>query len=276
MITNTGVVPLHACGPNGATLGPHSNLLLGCTPQNNPSDTDTLVINAKTKHYANIGASPAPMRSGSTRATPVLSWKSGVRPAGTARSAHGFPGFAALGVVDETSVLVETVPQSSGSHSVAANSERNFIFVPQAAPVAVVGSGGDITTVGQGICGSTNGCVAVYVHSADEDDVAELYAAYNQLTPAEQAEYARTVGDNPAAYNIGGDPTSYLTVQNKMLLIGQLRGLYAAYNQLTPEQQAVYSQTVGSNPAEYDIGGDPLSGLTVQNKMRLIGQLRGN
>jgi len=61
-----------------------------------------------------------------------------------------------------------------------------------------------------------------------------------------------------------------------MLLIGQLRGLYAAYNQLTPEQQAVYSQTVGGNPAEYDIGGDPLSGLTVQNKMRLIGQLRGN
>ena len=48
--TNTGVVPLHRCGPNGATLGPHDNLLLGCTPQNNPSDTETLVINAKTKN----------------------------------------------------------------------------------------------------------------------------------------------------------------------------------------------------------------------------------
>ena len=53
--TNTGVVPLHACGPNGATVGPHDNLLLGCNPGNNPSNTTTLVINAKTKNYANIG-----------------------------------------------------------------------------------------------------------------------------------------------------------------------------------------------------------------------------
>jgi hypothetical protein len=53
--TNTGVVPLHACGPNGATVGPHENLLLGCTPNNNPSNTTTLVINAETKNYANIG-----------------------------------------------------------------------------------------------------------------------------------------------------------------------------------------------------------------------------
>ncbi len=53
--TNTGVVPLHACGPNGATVGLHDNLLLGCTPANNPSDVTTLVINAKTKNFANIG-----------------------------------------------------------------------------------------------------------------------------------------------------------------------------------------------------------------------------
>jgi hypothetical protein len=53
---------------------------------------------------------------------------------------------------------------------VAADSERNFIYVPQVAPVSVVGSGGDITTVGQGICGTTNGCVAVYVHRMDDDD----------------------------------------------------------------------------------------------------------
>jgi hypothetical protein len=37
--------------------------------------------------------------------------------------------------------------------------------------VAVVGVGGDTTTVGQGICGSTNGCVAVYRHKVrDRDD----------------------------------------------------------------------------------------------------------
>ena len=29
--TNTGVVTLNECGPNGATVGPHANLLLGCT-----------------------------------------------------------------------------------------------------------------------------------------------------------------------------------------------------------------------------------------------------
>ncbi len=43
-----------------------------------------------------------------------------------------------LGVIDGTSVLIETIPQSSGSHSVAADSKRNLIFVPQSAPVAVV------------------------------------------------------------------------------------------------------------------------------------------
>jgi hypothetical protein len=51
----------------------------------------------------------------------------------------------------------------------AADSKRNRIFVPQVAPAAVVGSGGDTTTVGAGICGSTNGCVAVYVHHVDRD-----------------------------------------------------------------------------------------------------------
>ena len=72
-------------------------------------------------------------------------------------------------MIDGTSVLIETVPQSSGSHSVAADSKRNLIFVPQSAPVAVVGTGGDTTAVGAGICGSNNGCVAVYSHSVDRD-----------------------------------------------------------------------------------------------------------
>ena len=52
--TNTGVVPLNGCSPNGATVGPGSNLLLGCTPGNNPSDTTTLVINALNKNYSHI------------------------------------------------------------------------------------------------------------------------------------------------------------------------------------------------------------------------------
>jgi hypothetical protein len=67
-------------------------------------------------------------------------------------------------------VLIETIPQSSGSHSVAADSKRNRIFVPQSAPARVVGAGGDTTTVGEKICGSTNGCIAVYSHDVDSSD----------------------------------------------------------------------------------------------------------
>ena len=70
----------------------------------------------------------------------------------------------------ETNVLIENIPQSSNSHWVAADSNRNLIFVPQVAPVATVGAGGDVTAVGAGICGSTNGCVAVYKHEVDNDD----------------------------------------------------------------------------------------------------------
>jgi len=68
----------------------------------------------------------------------------------------------ALGVIVGTSVLVETIPPGSGSHSVAADCNSNRIYVPQVAPVAVVGSRGDTTGVSAGICGITNGCIAVY------------------------------------------------------------------------------------------------------------------
>ena len=67
-------------------------------------------------------------------------------------------------------MLIEAIPQSANSHSVAADSKRNRIFVPQVAPVSVVGIGGDTTTVGQGICGSMNGCIGVYQHKVDRDD----------------------------------------------------------------------------------------------------------
>src|SRR5579864_3083640 len=165
--TNTGVVMLHACGPNGITVGPHGNLLEGCTPQNNPSDTSTLVINAATKHFANIGGITGSdefwFNAGDTRYYAGASRACGL--------AAGCPnGGAVLGVINaETNLLIETVPQSANSHSVAADSLRNHIFVPQVAPAAVVGSGGDTTPVGAGICGGNNGCVAVYAHEVDQD-----------------------------------------------------------------------------------------------------------
>jgi hypothetical protein len=157
--TNTGVVPLDGCSPNGATVGPASNLLLGCTPGNNPSDTTTLVINALNKNYSHI--------AGITGSDEVW-FNSGDQRYYTGSSANRvngmLPAVPLLGVIDGTSVLIETIPQGSGSHSVAADCIRNNIYVPQVAPASVVGSGGDTTGVSAGICGSMTGCVAVYTH----------------------------------------------------------------------------------------------------------------
>ena len=81
-----------------------------------------------------------------------------------------------LGFINaNTNLLIGKIPQSSGSHSVAADSRLNRIFVPNVAPVAIVGSGGDTTNTGAGICGTNNGCVAVYKrtggngHEGDDD-----------------------------------------------------------------------------------------------------------
>ena len=170
--TNTGVLPLHDCGPNGATVGPHDNIMLGCNPGNVGTNSTTQVINAKTKNFVEVGnivgSDEVWFNSGDNRyylgASKACKTPGGQCPA-TSQQA------AVLGVVSaKTNFLIETIPQSSNSHSVAADSERNRIFVPQVAPVATVGPGGDTTTVGAGICGSTNGCVAVYQHKVDDDD----------------------------------------------------------------------------------------------------------
>src|SRR5215510_5179721 len=172
--TNTGVVPLHACGPNGATVGPHDNLLLGCTPANNPTNATTLVINATTKNFANIGNIVGSDELWFNKGDRRYYTGSNRNCKTTAPCPTAAQQAAVLGVIDSTSVLIETIPQSSGSHSVAADSKRNLIFVPQSAPVAVVGAGGDTTAVGAGICGSANdstgkGCIGVFVHDVDRD-----------------------------------------------------------------------------------------------------------
>jgi hypothetical protein len=166
--TNTGVVPLHACGPNGATVGPHDNLLLGCTPANNPSDSTTLVINAKTKNFANIGNIVGSDEVWFNKGDRRYYTASNRNCKTTAPCPTAAQQAAVLGVIDGTSVLIETIPQSSGSHSVAADSKRNLIFVPESAPaIAIIG--GDTTAVGAGICGSNNGCIGVYIHDVDKD-----------------------------------------------------------------------------------------------------------
>jgi hypothetical protein len=170
--TNTGVVKLHSCGPNGITVGPHDNLLLGCTPANNPSNTVTNVINATTKHFAHAagitGSDEVWFNSGDGRYYTGSNRNCRVPGTPCPKAADQ---VAVLGVIDGTSVLIETIPQSSGSHSVAADSKRNLIFVPQVGPASnpAIGAGGDTTTVGAGICGTNNGCVAVYSHQVDQD-----------------------------------------------------------------------------------------------------------
>jgi hypothetical protein len=171
--TNTGVIALHACGPNGASVGPDDNVILGCTPQNNPSDVITLVINATTKAQTPIthvtGSDEVWFNKGDGRYYLGASRDCTVPGSPCPAASQQTP---VLGVVDaEANTLIEKVPQSSGSHSVAADSELNRIFVPQVAPVAIVGSGGDTTSVGAGICGTNNGCIAVYKHHVrDHDD----------------------------------------------------------------------------------------------------------
>src|SRR5262249_1194400 len=174
---NVGVVKLTKCGPNGSAVGPKDNVLLGCTPGNNPSNKDTLVINATTKAETRI--------AGITGSDEVWFNKGDGRYyTGSSRQ----PGGAVLGVIDaQTNKLIETVPQSSGSHSVAAaigsghfaegeepgddsDARPNLIFVPQVAPVAKVGPGGDTTKVGAGICGDDLGCVAVFQHVTKEHE----------------------------------------------------------------------------------------------------------
>ena len=53
-VKNVGVLPLNSCGPNGATMGPNGNIMLGCTPGNFPAGVTTLVLNTRTKNYTNL------------------------------------------------------------------------------------------------------------------------------------------------------------------------------------------------------------------------------
>jgi len=71
--TNTGVVKLINCGPNGATTADFDVLLLGCTPANLPGSTTSTVISAKTRNQTSsepvMPCTLAWMRSGSMRVT---------------------------------------------------------------------------------------------------------------------------------------------------------------------------------------------------------------
>jgi len=179
--TNTGVLPLHDCGPNGASTGPHNNVILGCTPQNVATNTTTQVINVKTRNFVEVGnitgSDEVWFNKGDDRY--YTGSNRDCANAGTPCPAANQQA-AKLGVISAASnLLIEKIPQSSGSHSVAADAKRNLIFVPQVCALAPPDKPGhpanigcDTTTVGQQLCGGTAGCVAVYKHDVDEDDEA--------------------------------------------------------------------------------------------------------
>ncbi len=150
-VKKAGVILLHDCGPNGSTAGPNGNILFGCTEGNNKKNKTTVVLNAFTARQTNIGG--------------IVSSDEVVYNKGDQRYYTGsgrMKPIPALGVIGADNMLIEIVPISTGSHSVAADSTRNLIFVPQSAAVSVVGPGGDTSTNGESICGHKNGCIAVY------------------------------------------------------------------------------------------------------------------
>jgi hypothetical protein len=151
-VANT--IPLVHCGPNGATVGPHGNVMVGCTPGNQPGDNETTIINAKTFKYVDVGNLSGSDEVWYNRGSNRYYTGSSGNPASL--------GGPVLGVVDgTTNFLVEKIPQSPGSHSVAADSRRNEIYVPE----------NKVGPVSAGICGSSNGCVAVYkARRNDEHD----------------------------------------------------------------------------------------------------------
>jgi len=154
------VVPLVNCGPNGITIGPDHSVMLGCTPGNEPGNNGETILDDRT--FAQVST------QGVTGADEVW-YDAGTNKYYTGSSKN--PGGAVLGVVDGTSKFtIQTIPQSANSHSVAADARRHKVLVPQVAPTSVVGAGGDTTTVGAGICGTTNGCIAVYRPRVNPDN----------------------------------------------------------------------------------------------------------
>jgi hypothetical protein len=178
---NVGVLSLPTCNPNGAAVGPQtdligSNILLGCTPNNNPNNISQLVYQTQTTNFANVGNI-----TGSDEvwfnSSPISNVSDGHYYTGSSANIAQFGG-PALGIIDATSnILVSTIPQGSGSHSVAADGLRSTIYVPQVVPfnpsnTAQPGAGGgDTTGVSKQTCGGNNGCIVVYqfVHPANTD-----------------------------------------------------------------------------------------------------------
>ena len=142
---------------------------LGCTPGNNPSDTHHVGHQCEDQeHYAKIGNITGSDEVWFNRVTIATTWER--------RGARQLPRSPAsglqLGVVDANQRADrEAIPQSSNSHSVAADFQAQPHFRSASCarrrwldPVAT------LQPLARGFAAATNGCVAVYQHKVDDDD----------------------------------------------------------------------------------------------------------
>jgi hypothetical protein len=134
------------CGGNaGMALGPFPQALLGC----NAGTNSAVIINLNSGSV--IHKAPGP-QAGTDEA-----W---FNPGDN----HYFLGNDPfLGVVDATAGKTDFSPSSAvGSHSVAADPVKNQVYVPINSNPAEGGA--------SGICGSANGCIAVFTVISGTDD----------------------------------------------------------------------------------------------------------
>jgi hypothetical protein len=187
--TVDGTIPVNLCGPAGLTLGPNQNLFIGCNtvfdvngnvwdPNGGaPAEPRDWVINAtngaivaavlgvgagdevwynpgNNNYYATGSGSPerplpAATASGSTPA--------GVVDANDNALSQRFPTYNVAAVT--TATPGHPVHPAGTSHSIAANSNFNMVFVPIPANNALLSPDGTKSCL--------TGCVAVFSHSPD-------------------------------------------------------------------------------------------------------------
>ncbi len=228
-IKNVGVIPLNACGPNGAAIGPNGNVLLGCTPGNFPAGTTTLVINARSHNYNNLsgisGSDEVWYNKGDNR---YYTGSSGNPKLASSPLNRG----AVFGVIDGSSVMIEAIPVSTGTHSIAADSKHNLIFVPEtytSAPTAIPLGDQNYTcvlntttctaansqTVSQLVCGSLSGCIAVYKsgqNAADPDGSTQGTPTVQLVDNTTGSTSTLAVGDSFTYSVTGAQPFSLVFV----------------------------------------------------------------
>jgi hypothetical protein len=173
--TVTGTFLVKNCGPNGLALGPHRQALLGCgaafPPQTTPPDptlvqtTQSVIIDITSTDFTVDGAVVATVPIGGSD---EVWFDKGTRHYFLAADNNLSKNKNApiLGSIDaKTNKLDPSVVSSRTAHSVAADKNSHYVFLPIATPSAT-GIPPDPTNP----CPST-GCVQVYqAHSEQSDE----------------------------------------------------------------------------------------------------------